>query len=148
MSRAFTSTGIAKLPVLTSECRVARSVHGDVFSKESFPVTAIWDTGASECSISQDVAKDMNLKPIGVTLNYTAAGAIQVRQYLVDLLLPNSVLVKHLVVTACPLVGLDFIIGMDVITRGDFAITGKDGKTKFSFRIPGNADIDFVRNKF
>ena len=41
--------------------------------------------------------------------------------------------------------GFDVLIGMDIITKGDFAITNPDGTTKFSFRIPSQADIDFVR---
>ena len=42
--------------------------------------------------------------------------------------------------------GLDVVIGMDIITRGDFAVTNLDGKTTFSFRIPSLADIDFVQD--
>jgi hypothetical protein len=38
----------------------------------------------------------------------------------------------------------DAIIGMDIIAKGDFAITGKSGNTKFSFRMPSIADIDFT----
>ena len=38
----------------------------------------------------------------------------------------------------------EVLIGMDIINRGDFAVTNRDGRTKFSFRIPSQADIDFV----
>lgn len=34
---------------------------------------------------------------------------------------------------------------MDIINKGDFAITHPDGKTKFTFRYPSQADIDFVK---
>ncbi len=37
------------------------------------------------------------------------------------------------------------LIGMDIISRGDFAVTNKDGKTTFSFRLPSVAKIDFVK---
>ena len=38
----------------------------------------------------------------------------------------------------------DIIIGMDTITRGDLAITNKDGETWFSFRIiPSQEHIEF-----
>ena len=40
--------------------------------------------------------------------------------------------------------GADILIGMDIIGVGDFAVTNRDGKTKFSFRLPSRADIDFV----
>lgn len=32
---------------------------------------------------------------------------------------------------------------MDIISRGDFAITNFGGKTTFSFRIPSTEEIDF-----
>ena len=41
--------------------------------------------------------------------------------------------------------GADVLIGMDIINEGDFAVTNLNGRTKFSFRVPSQADIDFVR---
>lgn len=38
----------------------------------------------------------------------------------------------------------DVLIGMNIIVRGDFAVTNLDGITKFSFRIPSQVHIDFV----
>jgi hypothetical protein len=40
--------------------------------------------------------------------------------------------------------GIDVVIGMDIVTRGDFAVTNRDGRTTFSFRIPSQSHIDFV----
>jgi hypothetical protein len=40
--------------------------------------------------------------------------------------------------------GCDVLIGMDVITTGDLAITNHNGKTTFSFRAPACEEIDFV----
>lgn len=42
--------------------------------------------------------------------------------------------------------GADILIGMDVINRGDFAVTNVGGITKFSFRVPSEAHIDFVED--
>lgn len=39
----------------------------------------------------------------------------------------------------------DVVIGMDVICHGDLAITNKDDKTTFSFRIPSETEIDFSK---
>jgi len=36
------------------------------------------------------------------------------------------------------------LIGMDVICKGDFAITNFQGNTTFSFRMPSMYEIDFV----
>ena len=43
------------------------------------------------------------------------------------------------------LTGCDIIIGMDIINRGDFAVSNKNGATAFSFRIPSVEDFDFVK---
>ena len=42
--------------------------------------------------------------------------------------------------------GVDILIGMDIITMGDFVITNADGKTLFSFVIPTlNNKISFSK---
>ena len=38
----------------------------------------------------------------------------------------------------------DMLIGMDIITLCDFAITNKDGKTTFSFDIPSSRVTDYT----
>jgi hypothetical protein len=38
----------------------------------------------------------------------------------------------------------DILIGMDIITLGDFAVSNFEGVTKFSFRVPSLSHIDFV----
>jgi hypothetical protein len=63
----------------------------------------------------------------------------------VDLILPMGVTIPGLNVTLGDIVGTDVLIGMDVITAGDFAITNHDGKTKMTFRVPSLADFDFVK---
>lgn len=40
----------------------------------------------------------------------------------------------------------DFLIGMDIITLGDFAVTNVNGKTVFSFRYPSCEKIDYVND--
>ena len=38
----------------------------------------------------------------------------------------------------------DVLIGMDIIGLGDFAVTRPNGNTQFTFRMPPQADINFV----
>ena len=40
--------------------------------------------------------------------------------------------------------GIDVLIGMDIINRGDFAVSNRNGATSFSFRIPSVEDFDFA----
>ena len=41
--------------------------------------------------------------------------------------------------------GLGMLIGMNVITIGDFSVSNVDKKTVFSFRIPSVKRIDYVK---
>lgn len=38
----------------------------------------------------------------------------------------------------------DILIGMDIITRGEFAVTTFKGFSQFSFRYPAQGHIDFI----
>ena len=42
--------------------------------------------------------------------------------------------------------GIPLLIGMDVISLCDFAITNLDMQTKFSFQVPSTLDIDFEKS--
>ncbi|MGB0717681.1 MAG: SEC-C metal-binding domain-containing protein, partial [Phycisphaerae bacterium] len=64
--------------------------------------------------------------------------------YLLDVFLPNGISVPGLTVNEVDLGEVGLLIGMDIITLGDFSITQANGTTKFSFRIPSVKDVDFV----
>lgn len=53
--------------------------------------------------------------------------------------------VAQLPVTGNDLGDVDMLIGMDVISKGDFAVTNVGGITTFSFRIPSQETIDYVQ---
>jgi uncharacterized protein YecA (UPF0149 family) len=40
--------------------------------------------------------------------------------------------------------GIDVLIGMDIITLGDFSVTNFQGNTCMSFRVPSLHQIDYV----
>lgn len=108
---------------------------------------AIWDTGATGTVITERVAKECGLLPISMCRVETAGGTRDSSVYLVNIRLPNGVGIQNLKVTEATLNGdVDILIGMDIIAGGDFAITNKDGKTVFSYRVPSMECIDFVKN--
>lgn len=106
--------------------------------------SAIWDTGATNTVITRKVVDELGLKPIGIAQVSTAGGIRQCEVYLVSVFLPNRVVIAILRVTEGNITGSDVLIGMDVISNGDFAVTNYQGKTTFSFRIPSQTTIDFV----
>ena len=40
--------------------------------------------------------------------------------------------------------GIGMLIGMDIITKGDFAVSNYNGKTMFTFRMPSESTLNFV----
>lgn len=73
-------------------------------------------------------------------------GTDSAETFLVNLLLPNAVEFVSVEVTLGKLAGpADMLLGMDIITNGDFSITNVGGETVFSFRIPSLETIDYVK---
>ena len=104
----------------------------------------IWDTGATNSVITKKVVDELGLKPTGVVEVHHAHGKTNANVYLVNIILPNKVVLPIIRVTEGVLNEVDLLIGMDVITQGDFSITNKNGKTTMSFRIPSCKEIDYV----
>jgi len=106
---------------------------------------AIWDTGATGCVITQSVVDACGLVSTGRALVSGVHGDSEVDTFLVNIGLPNQVGFSGVPATIGKLVkDADVLIGMNIINRGDFAVTNLDGITKFSFRFPSEVHIDFV----
>ena len=107
---------------------------------------ALWDTGATNSAITQNVVDACGLKETGVT-NVEGVHGIKekVLTFIVNILLPGAVQFPNVTVTLGNIKGVDLIIGMDIIATGDFAITNSGGRTVFSFCIPHRATIDYVK---
>jgi hypothetical protein len=112
-------------------------------------VNGLWDTGATNTSITAKLAAALNLQVVGVCEVTHAGGKTdRANRYLVNLFLPNNVGVVGVMVTECLLPNdFDVLIGMDIISTGDFAVTHFNGSTVFSFRTPSIEAIDFVKRQ-
>lgn len=109
--------------------------------------TALWDTGSTMTVISEELASKLNLEPVGYMMAETAGGRYKSNKYVVSLSLPNRLNIENVMIASGKLgLGIDILIGMDIITLGDFAITNYNNKTVFSFRFPSSEVIDFVKN--
>lgn len=109
-------------------------------------VVALWDTGATNSCISRSVVSGLNLVSNGSMPILTPSGDITVNTYLVDVTLPNDVYIPDIMVCDSEIdnQGIGMLIGMDIITKGDFAVSNYNGKTVFSFRMPSESRLDFV----
>lgn len=143
---AFTLTEKHRLNVLKTPVTVSTDTKINPKShKKSF--VAIWDTGATSSVISKRVAKEMNLTPIGKTVVSTANGMAEVSKYIVTLELPNHLVINDIEVAEGNLgTNTDLLIGMDIITLGDFSITNVNNCTTFTFRFPSCNKIDYVED--
>jgi len=95
----------------------------------------IWDTGAMSSSISERAARELDLTPVGCMEVETANGRRETPVYKVDVLLPNGMCIKGLCVTESDITACDVLIGMDIISMGDFLVTN-NSHTRFAFRVP------------
>jgi len=115
-------------------------------SDRIFRTKALWDTGATNCVVTKQTAKELNLKPIAVSRVSHADGISIANVYFVNVYLPNNLIIPNVRVTECADSAGNFgvIIGMDVITLGDFSITNVNNSSTISFRIPSVQTIDYV----
>ena len=97
--------------------------------------------------VNERVVDELNLPTDGfINVRHAGGVAVAVPFYYVDLLLYNSAPVVDIRVGLTAMRDIDVIIGMDIINRGDFAVSNKNGATTFSFRIPSVEDFDFVKD--
>jgi len=109
---------------------------------------ALWDTGATNTCISKAVVKKLALKPITVARVSGAYGEENTKPvYLVCLYLPNGVFFDNTPVIEWDSQDIEVLVGMDILTKGDFAVSNVDNKTFFSFRIPSLEKIDFLQTQ-
>jgi len=144
-SVAFTTRNEHLTNELVTPCHVGPAHSNLVRLSDYVEFKALWDTGATASVISTEVVKELNLSPISQCKAYHAQGASIVNVYLVDIVLPNKVVISGVRVTEGRLNGFGVLIGMDIINLGDFALTHRDGKTVFSFQVPSTHEYDFVK---
>lgn len=128
--------------------RVAIGTPGYNATNKTMEWGALWDTGATGSVITKKVVEALDLKPVSISRAATPQGEYEAYCYYIDLTLPNNVTVKNLLVMEGKPAGCDILIGMNVISKGDFAVTNHNGKTTFSFRMPSCGEIDFVNNSY
>ncbi len=108
-------------------------------------VKAIWDTGANGSVITSKVVDVCGLKQIGLRRVLGVHGEATTKVFLVALEIHPQLGFPAVAVTLGDLGGeFDLLIGMDIINRGDFAVSNFEGKTAFTFRHPSSEFIDFA----
>lgn len=140
---AITRTYPAISNVITTEIEVINPYTG-----AAGKTVGIWDTGATNSCISSSLAAALGLKPVQRASVRGVHGSEEVNVYYITIVLPHRDIRLSIPVTECKELSEDgsvcALIGMDVITKGDFCITNTGGQTVMSFRYPSIEKIDFV----
>lgn len=105
--------------------------------------STVWDTGATNTIISQEIVDILDLKPISKAKIEGVGGIVESAVYQINIYFANRMEFKSIEVLSGDIGDYDLIIGMDIITLGDFVLSNKDGKTWFSFRHPAKEHIEF-----
>ena len=106
----------------------------------------LWDTGASSSCIHKRVRDYMHLIPLGTETISTANGSVEVDSHVIDVILPNRVIVKDLLVTSAEIgEDVDILLGMDIINLGAFSITNFKGESHHSLMVPAYKHIDYTQ---
>lgn len=93
----------------------------------------------------EKIVDDLGLSPTGIKIVSNVETTVSVPSYDICVFLPNKVFIHDLEVALGKMSGCDILIGMDIISQGDFAITYKGEDTILSFRTPPLKEIDFVQ---
>lgn len=111
----------------------------------TMPAVALWDTGATGTCVSKELVQKLKLQPIGMQQIQTPSGTAIVNQYKMHIVLNNEIIVKDVSVIDSEIgnQNIDVLIGMDIITLGDFGISNYENKTQFSFRVPSQEHVDY-----
>jgi len=99
-------------------------------------IDALWDTGATHSVLSPKIAKDLVLSPVDNLYVSGINNDISSDVVIVTIILPNGMTLSDRRFYVCNIPGVEVIIGMDIISMGDFNISNANGKTLFSFVIP------------
>jgi len=110
---------------------------------------AIWDTGATMSAITPEIQNKLKVKPVDKKTIAGIHSTQEVDVVLITIELPNRVIKKTIKAAVCDMASKsEMLIGMDIISLGDFALSNGNDQTLFSFAVPPFRDkIDFSKRQ-
>jgi predicted aspartyl protease len=116
-------------------------------ARKSVVTGAIWDTGATRSVIAPEIAQKLNLNVIDTEHFYAVSSKHLAEIAFISILFPNKAVINDIRVAICPITPkTNMLIGMDIISQIDFAVTNGGGQTQFTFAIPPFKNkIDFEK---
>lgn len=119
------------------------------FSNDVVKVHGIWDTGATRSVVTATTANALGLISVGQRKVRGVHGIKNVNVYLATIHLSDTDIEITEQVTECDELSNDgsvgALIGMNIISTGDFAISNYRGRTNFTFRSPSIKSVDYTK---
>lgn len=123
----------------------------DFFTGASCETLGLWDSGATNSVVTRATAQNLGLTLMGQTKVRGVHGVKTVNVYYVNICLKGTNIRLTTNVTESEELSNDhsvgMLLGMNVITKGDFTISNYRGKTTMSFRVPSKAKVDYTKHK-
>jgi hypothetical protein len=121
-----------------------------------YKTKALWDTGATNTVITENLCSRLKLPPISRTKVQGIYKEETKNVYLLDIIIAEKVFIQNVRITTANKISsasdeIEVLLGMDIINLGDFAITATMGNqnipcTVFSYRFPhGPECIDYAQ---
>jgi hypothetical protein len=117
--------------------RPASRIYADESQKPMIEASALWDTGADCCAISTGMIAEMGIRE----LYSEKAGGFggqkdDVPHYSIDIAIGDNHIIENVLAIAYESLGShDIILGMNVITLGDFALMREGEGSRFVFKL-------------
>ena len=96
----------------------------------------MWDTGSTTTILSRRLLDKLRPEPYRKGGMSGIGGDVETNTYLVHVAPPTGDVITYIEVMEHDFEDYDAIIGMDIITYGDFRVESIGGKTTFFFRLP------------
>ena len=121
----------------------------NALSDDTIDTRGLWDTGAQNSAITAKAAKKLGLPVLTKTFIRGVHGVKEVNVYYIDIVLNNPSITVKCHATECEELSddgtVDLLLGMNVISKGDFVISNYGGHTTMTFRVPSLERKDFVK---
>ncbi|MCL2793106.1 MAG: retropepsin-like domain-containing protein [Spirochaetaceae bacterium] len=113
-------------------------------------IDAIWDTGASMSVVTPEIKDKLKLTPIDKKTIAGVHSTQVVDIVFITLELPNNVIKKNIEAAVCNIPSnAGMILGMDIISLGDFALSHGSDQTFLSFAVPPFQEkTDFSKRQY
>jgi hypothetical protein len=100
-------------------------------------ISAVWDTGSTNSCISENIAFDFCLEKSRQVICNAVHSQSMVNTYLASLILPNGLIINEIELCSSKNLSTgDLLIGMDVISKGEFLVSTCNDITTYSFQSP------------